>query len=122
MALRLLGTVRTDAGNLSGGAYAYAEAAAVGDYQDSGPLWIAAGRGFAASGLNEQAIEAYNEALVVDMELAAEARIAARISALEVLIARSPGSGPGAVPAASQERVPEGGQERERASAETPGS
>ena len=96
VALRLLGTARTDAGDLAGGAEAYAAAARVEGYRDPAPLWIAAGRGFSASGHTERAIEAYNEALVADLALSEQEGLVDRIAVLEAQ--SQPRNAPGGSP------------------------
>lgn len=88
-ALRLLGTLHSDAGDPAAGAAAFEAAAQVDGYRDPAPLWIAAGRGFSAAGLRQRAIEAYNEALVADLALAEQERVVDRIAALEAELARS---------------------------------
>ncbi|NRA02969.1 MAG: hypothetical protein HRU00_10250 [Myxococcales bacterium] len=94
VALRLLGTARTDGGDLAAGAEAYAAAAGIEGYRDPAPLWIAAGRGFSASGLPQRAIEAYNQALVADLSLSEQEGLVDRIAALEVQLAEPAASAP----------------------------
>ncbi|MFQ5513457.1 MAG: hypothetical protein ACE5FG_03395 [Myxococcota bacterium] len=84
VALRLRGYVLEQQGRFADAGEAYAEAAAVRSYPARGSLWMTAGEAYARAGQGDLALDAFQEALAADPELAEQAGVVDRLSELSV--------------------------------------